>query len=123
MRAEQGGRDMSRIEIWKGKPSWRALPGNKRMMICHDLATLVKHAFPDEGHENGGPYVVQSAESDLLIWTTEMDERVAAAQYASIRLGEYFEPLAYVTVTDKLDARVLATKLSVGKIQVLMRDG
>jgi len=84
MRFEQGGRDMSRIEIWKGKPSWRALSGNERAMICHDLAALVKYAFPDEGHENGGSYDVQSAEGDLLIWTTEMGEGVAAAQYANI---------------------------------------
>jgi hypothetical protein len=35
-----------------------------------------------------------------------------AAQYQRIRLDEYFEPLAYVAVTDRLNAKALAGKLS-----------
>jgi len=114
---------MSRIEIWKCKPSWRALPVNKRQTVFHDLATLVKHAFPEHGQENGGPYVIQNTEAAFLIWTTELEEGVTAVRYESIRLDKYFEPLAYVAVTNKLDARVLATKLSVGRTKGIVQDG
>lgn len=70
---------------------------------------------------DGGLYVVQKAEGGLLIWTVEMDEGVAAKQYESIRLDKYFEPLAYVAVTRKLNARVLATKLSVGEPEEIVQ--
>jgi hypothetical protein len=103
---------MPRIEIWKAKPSWQATPLGDRNLIIHRLAVLVKRDQHKSVEEDGGPYVIQKAEGILLIWTTELNAVEAAEQYVSIGLEKYFEPLVHTAVTKKLNAKVLARKLS-----------
>ncbi len=101
---------MLKIEVWKCKPAWLALPPNERDEFLNRFSAIVRRNLPPEVIPDAGPYVVYPESGCLLLWTWEPRLEGEVVQ-ARRELDAYFELLLDVGANGTLTAKSLASKL------------
>lgn len=101
---------MLKIEVWKCRPTWLALPQEERDTFFDGFSAVVRRNLGSEARADGGPYLIYPPGGCLLLWTWEPrpDGEVVGARQ---ELDTYFELLVDVGVSATLTAKSLAGKL------------
>ncbi len=101
---------MLKIEVWKCRPAWLALPLKERDLFINRFSAVVRRNLSPESSPEGGPYLIYPHGGCLLLWTWEPrpDGEVVEARQ---ELDVFFELLLDIGPNSNLTAKSLAGKL------------
>ncbi len=101
---------MLKIEVWKCRPAWLALPLDERDTFFNRFSGVVRRHLEPDARANGGPFLLYPPGGCLLLWTWEPKPEGEVAR-ARQELEAFFELLVDVGVSATLTAKSLAGKL------------
>lgn len=106
------GDTMAQIHVWKSNLALRAKSPREQRTVLAKLTSLLKVKIDSGQGDQDGPFVVQSKDDYLIIWTDRSGRRGHVVHDAPAVLSQQFSPMLTVSASGKRTAKAFADKLS-----------